>query len=110
LRPPLPLTVPPAPTAGAPAPAIAAAMERVPRVEAKRRAGDPKLLGVTPKLAGPSPSLEIEAKFPGWCACAHVFIEPPAGLFVPMAKKLAGGSDGQVRFLVDLSRGGNAEE
>src|SRR6185295_10391029 len=41
----LALTVPPAPTAGAPAPAIAAAMERVPRVEAKRRAGDPKLLG-----------------------------------------------------------------
>ncbi|HXE70639.1 MAG TPA: protein-disulfide reductase DsbD domain-containing protein [Hyphomicrobiaceae bacterium] len=106
----LALTVPPAPTAGAPAPAIAAAMERVPRVEAKRRAGDPKLLGVTPKLAGPSPSLEIEAKFPGGGAGADVFIEAPDGLFVPMAKKLAGGSDGQVRFLVDLSRGGNAEE
>jgi|SRR5262245_7811300 len=106
----LALTVPPVPTAGAPAPAIAAALERVPRAQAKRRAGDPKLLGVTPKLAGPSPSLEIEAKFPGGGAGADVFIEAPDGIFVPMAKKLAGGSDGQFRFLVDLSRGGNAEE
>ncbi len=104
----LALTVPPAPTAGAPA--ITAAFERVPRVQAKRRAGDPKLLRVTPKLAGPSPSLEIEAKFPGGGAGADVFIEAPDGIFVPMAKKLAGGSDGQVRFLVDLSRAGNAEE
>jgi len=106
----LALTVPPAPVAGAPAPAIAAALERVPRAQAKRRAGDPKLLGVTPKLTGPSPSLEIEAKFPDGGAGADVFIEAPDGIFVPMAKKLAGARDGQVRFLVDLSRGGNAEE
>jgi DsbC/DsbD-like thiol-disulfide interchange protein len=106
----LALTVPPTAMAGAPAPALAAAMERVPRAPAKRRAGDPKLLGVTPKLAGPSPSLEIEAKFPGGGAGADVFIEAPDGIFVPMAKKLAGDHDGRIRFLVDLSRGGNADE
>src|SRR5499426_4154356 len=85
----LALTVPPAPMAGAPAPTLAAALARVPRAQGERRDGDPTLLGVTPKLAGPSPSLEIEAQFPG--AGADVFIEAPDGIFVPMAKKLAGG-------------------
>ena len=36
---------------------------------------------------------------------------PPTASYVPMAKKLAGGSDGAgSRFEVDLSRAGNAEE
>lgn len=106
----LALSVPPAPLAGAPAPALAAALARVPRAEAQRRDGDPELLGVTPRLTGPSPSLEIEAKFAGGGAGADVFVEAPDGIFVPMAKKLAGDSDGRVRFVVDLSRGGSAEE
>lgn len=105
----LALTVPPAPMAGAPAPTLAAALARVPRAQGERREGDPTLLGVTPKLAGPAPSLEIEAKFPGAGAGADAFIEAPDGIFVPMPKRLAGGSDGRVRFAVDLSRG-NAEE
>jgi len=106
----LALTVPAAPMAGAPAPALAAALERVPRVQAERRDGDPKLLGVTPRLAGPAPSLEIEAKFAGDGAGADVFIEAPDGIFVPMAKKLADDRKGRIRFVVDLARGGNAEE
>ena len=106
----LALSVPPAPLAGAPAPTLAAALARVPRAHAQRRDGDPELLGVVPRLTGPSPSLEIEAKFAGGGVGADVFIEAPDGIFVPMAKKLAGNSDGRVRFVVDLSRGGSAEE
>jgi DsbC/DsbD-like thiol-disulfide interchange protein len=93
-----------------PAPLIAAAQDRVPRAQTARHAGDPQLLAVKASLEGPAPFLQIEAKFADGAAGADVFIEAPEGLFVPMAQKLPGGSDGHVRFLVDLSRGGEAQE
>ena len=106
----LQLTLPPGLGKGAPAPQLAAAREQVPRAKAAQRAGDPSVSRVEAKLSGPAPSLEIEAKFPAGAAGADLFIEAPDGLFVPMAQKLSDGSEGSVRFLVDLSRGGSAEE
>jgi DsbC/DsbD-like thiol-disulfide interchange protein len=106
----LQLTLPAALLQGAPAAPIAAAQARVPRSPAARRAGDPELLAITAKLEGAAPSLQIEAKFPNGAAGADLFIEAPDGIFVPMAQKLPGGSDGRVRFVVDLARGGGAEE
>jgi len=106
----LALALPAALLKQAPAPLLAAAQDRVPRPQTARRAGDPQLLAVKATLEGPTPSLQIEAKFANGAAGADLFIEAPAGLFVPMAKKLPGGSDGHVRFLVDLARGGEVQE
>jgi DsbC/DsbD-like thiol-disulfide interchange protein len=106
----LQLALPAALLKEAPAPLIAAAQDRVPRAQTARRAGDPQLLAVKANLDGPAPFLQIEAKFANGAAGADVFIEAPAGLFVPMAQKLPGGSDGHVRFQVDLSRGGAAQD
>jgi DsbC/DsbD-like thiol-disulfide interchange protein len=103
------LMLPAALLKGPPALPVAAARDRVPRPGDGRRADDPQLLGVTAKLEGPAPSFIIEASFPQDGAGADVFIEAPAGLFVPMAQKLPGRSDGKTRFAVDLSRGGSAE-
>jgi DsbC/DsbD-like thiol-disulfide interchange protein len=106
----LQLTLPPGLAQGAPPAQITAARERVPRAQEARRGGDPSVTRVEAKLSGPVPSLEIDAKFPAGAAGADLFIEAPDGLFVPMAQKLPGGSDGSVRFQVDLSRAGSAEE
>jgi DsbC/DsbD-like thiol-disulfide interchange protein len=106
----LELRLPPLARLGAPAATLAAARARVPRPQASRRAGDPELLGVRSRLTGPSPMLEIDAKFPGGGAGADLFLEAPEGMFVPMAKKLGGASDGRLRFVVDLAPGGNAED
>jgi DsbC/DsbD-like thiol-disulfide interchange protein len=106
----LELRLPSLPRLGAPAPVLAAAQARVPRPQGSERTTDPQLLGVRSTLSGSSPSLEIDAKFPGGGAGADLFLEAPEGIFVPMAKKLPAESDGRVRFLVDLARGGHAEE
>jgi len=106
----LELKLPALASLGAPAPALAAAQARVPRGKGSQRATDPQLLGVRSALSGPSPSLEIDAKFPGGGAGADLFVEGPEGIFVPMARKLPADGNGRVRFLVDLARGGNAEE
>jgi len=106
----LELRLPPLARLGAPAAALAAASARVPRPQGSRRASDPELLGVRSMLTGPSPKLEIDAKFPGGAAGADLFLEAPDGIFVPMAKKLGAESDGRLRFVVDLARGGNAED
>jgi len=106
----LQLALPAALLTQAPVPRIAAAQDRVPRAQSARRAGDPQLLAVKASLEGPAPFLQIEAKFANGAAGADVFIEAPEGLFVPMAQKLPGGSEGHVRFQVDLSRGGEAQD
>ena len=106
----LQLTLPAALSKGPPSARIAAALDQVPRPKAARRPQDPQVLGLKATLAGPAPSLLVEAKFPNGDAGADLFIEAPAGIFVPMAKKLPPGSDDHVRFLVDLARGGAAED
>lgn len=106
----LELKLPPARRLGAPAAALAAAQARVPRAQGSLRASDPQLLAVRSTLSGPSPRLEIDAAFPGGNGGADLFLEPPDGIFVPMAQKLSAAGDGRVRFLVDLTRAGNAEE
>src|SRR5262245_36656655 len=106
----LQLTLPAALSKGPPSARVAAALNQVPRPEAARRPQDPQLLGLKATLAGPAPSLLVEAKFPNGEDGADLFIEAPAGIFVPMAKKLPPGGDDHVRFLVDLARGGAAED
>jgi DsbC/DsbD-like thiol-disulfide interchange protein len=95
---------------GQPLPALVGALERVPRPQAGRRAGDPELRRVAASLDGNRPHLSIDVRFPGGDRGADVFVEAPAGLYVPLPKRLPDGADGTLRFEVDLSRGGNARE
>jgi DsbC/DsbD-like thiol-disulfide interchange protein len=104
------LTLVPSQLEGEASPALLAALERVPRPQASRRAGDPELLRVTASLDGAAPRLLIEARFRRGDLGADVFVEAPEGLYVPAPKRLPDSADGTLRFEVDLSRGGNARE
>jgi DsbC/DsbD-like thiol-disulfide interchange protein len=106
----LSLALAPASLDGAAPPAILAALERVPRPQAGRRAGDPRLERATASLAGPSPRLLIEAAFPVGATGADLFVEAPGGIYVPLPKRLPDAADGTLRFEVDLSRGGTAKD
>ena len=95
---------------GEASPALLAALERVPRPQQSRRAGDPELVRVTPSLGDAAPHLTIEARFPIGDPSADVFVEAPEGLYVPQPKRLPDGADGTLRFRIDLVRGGNAHD
>jgi DsbC/DsbD-like thiol-disulfide interchange protein len=98
----LSLTIPPSGLSGASP--VKAWLERVPRPQPLRGAGDPELKGVTAVLEGPSPRLLVEVAFPGGAKDADVFIEAPDGVYVPMTKRLPDGPGGVARFEADLSR------
>jgi DsbC/DsbD-like thiol-disulfide interchange protein len=104
----LSLTIPPSSKAETP-PALVAALRSVPRFGSGRLADDPELTRATAVLDGPQPQLTLEARFPGG-AGADLFIEAPDDIYVPMSKRLPDAPDGSVRFGVDLSRGGNAQD
>jgi len=95
---------------GQPLPALVGALERVPRPQNGRRVGDPELQRVAASLDGNRPHLSIDVRFPNGDRGADVFVEAPAGLYVPLPKRLPDGADGTLRFEVDLSRGGNARD
>jgi DsbC/DsbD-like thiol-disulfide interchange protein len=104
------LTLVPSQLEGEASPALLAALERVPRPQQSRRAGDPELVRVTPSLGDAAPHLTIEARFPIGDPSADVFVEAPEGLYVPQPKRLPDGADGTLRFRIDLARGGNAHD
>ena len=104
------LTLVPSQLEGEASPALLAALERVPRPQQSRRAGDPELVRVTPSLGDAAPHLTIEARFPIGDPSADVFVEAPEGLYVPQPKRLPDGADGTLRFRIDLVRSGNAHD
>jgi DsbC/DsbD-like thiol-disulfide interchange protein len=88
---------------GATLPAILAALDRVPRPQQSRRANDPELKRAGVAGSG-SATLEIDAVFKGSADKADVFVEAPAGLYVPMPQKRVPASGGNViRFESPLS-------
>lgn len=82
---------------------IADALARVPVPEAERRPGDPVLKSVRKELDGSKPRLVLEADFAGGAERADIFIEAPAGLYVPLPKKIADDGAGHATFAVELS-------
>jgi DsbC/DsbD-like thiol-disulfide interchange protein len=106
----LSLTLLPSQLMGDPSPALVAALDRVPRPQGSRRSTDPELWRLTASLDGSTPRLAIDARFPRGGGGADVFVEAPEGLYVPLPKRLPDAADGTLRFEVDLSRGGNAQE
>jgi DsbC/DsbD-like thiol-disulfide interchange protein len=85
-------------------PELAAALERVPRPQSGRRAGDPKLEKVAADLGGERPRLLVEASFAGGGRAGDVLVEAPDGIYLPQPKRLTGGAGEVLRFGVDLSR------
>jgi len=106
----LQLDLHPALRAGEASPAILAALTRVPRSPAERRPQDPEIAHVSARLGEPSPGLTIAARFPGGAEGADLFVEAPEGLYVPQPARVGEGTDGTVRFEVDLGRGDAARE
>lgn len=98
----LQLPLPPAGKSAAPSDAIAAAVERVPRQGAARRPSDPELRLVRIDNGEAGVRLTVAAAFPD-AKGADVFIEAPAGLYVPMTHRLGAADGGVVRFTADLS-------
>jgi DsbC/DsbD-like thiol-disulfide interchange protein len=82
--------------------AIAVAIERVPRPHDRQRPTDPKLVQVSLGDGATGAKLIVNAAF-GAGKGGDVFIEAPAGLYLPMLRKEAQGADGTVRFVSDLS-------
>jgi DsbC/DsbD-like thiol-disulfide interchange protein len=86
--------------------AVAAARDLVPRPHAARRPADPRLVQVrldAGKSDGKSRArLIVEAAF-GGSKGGDVFVEAPAGLYVPMLRKEAPAADGTVSFVADLA-------
>ena len=89
--------------AGGPADALKAAAERVPRSQAERRKTDPWWKRVASAGGEADPRLEIDVIFPGGSKGADLFIEAPAGLYLPLPKKLSEDAQGVVRYAVELS-------
>ncbi len=100
----LALTIAPGEAGDAP-PELARALSRVPAPEGARRPGDPVLKHVRSELDGAKPRLVLEAEFPAGGEHADIFIEAPAGLYVPLPKKIAGDGTNNITFEVDLSDG-----
>jgi DsbC/DsbD-like thiol-disulfide interchange protein len=100
----LALTVPPLARA-APEPALVAALAKVPRKAEQRRPGDPRLASLEAELTGEKPRLTLTAEFPGGTAGADVYVEAPDGIYVPMARRIEGGSGAALRFEIDLKDG-----
>ena len=87
--------------AGGQSDALKAAVELVPRSQAERRKMDPWWK----RVAEVGPRLEIDVAFPGGSRGADLFIEAPAGLYLPLPKKLSENAQGVVRYAVALSPG-----
>ena len=98
------LDIPAGTTSALPASA-AAALDRIPRTAKDIRPADPKVTRTEVKLAGAAPMIAIEAEFPGGTADAEVFIEAPAGSYIPLPKAGSGKDLGQnrLRFEIDLT-------
>lgn len=87
---------------GSHADAIEAALDRVPRPHESRRKTDPELRHVAVDGDGAAPRLTIEVALHG-SKGGDVLVEAPAGLYVPLPRKLAGAPGGIVRYGSDLS-------
>ncbi len=80
------------------------AMDHVPREVDARRQGDPKLVSFKADLESKAPRIDLDVAFPGGAENGDLFVTSPDGLYVPMAKRVAGkGSEEQsAQFVIDL--------
>ncbi|MFM9943354.1 MAG: protein-disulfide reductase DsbD domain-containing protein [Hyphomicrobiaceae bacterium] len=84
---------------------LVAALATVPRAGQARLPSDPVVKVIKVDLAAAKPSIVIDVEFSGTDKGADVFLEAPEGLWIPLAKPIAGGSKTLRRFEVDLTDG-----
>lgn len=92
--------------------AIRAALEKVPRKEAQKRAGDPEVAGYDADFSGKSPRVVLYIDFGEMPEKGDLFAVAPDGLYLPMAKRASGESPkgGNARFVIDLAETVDADE
>ena len=78
------------------------ALDHAPRHAAARRSGDPELISHEAVLNGKEPRIVLDLKFPGGADQGDVFAEAPDGIYLPMAKRVAGPNGESARFVIDL--------
>ncbi|MFN3745884.1 MAG: protein-disulfide reductase DsbD domain-containing protein [Hyphomicrobiaceae bacterium] len=101
----LELVLPPGSERHAVADALTRAFDRVPRPLNARRPSDPDLRHVQMTLDGEKPAIRFIAAFPGGAEGADLFLDPPAGLWMPLAKPEGAPQGETASFVVDLSEG-----
>jgi DsbC/DsbD-like thiol-disulfide interchange protein len=99
----LELALAPGRAGSSPGDALKAAVERVPRSHAERRKTDPSWKRVAEVDDEGGHRLEIDVAFPGGSKGADLFVEAPAGLYLPLPKKLSEDAKGVIRYAVGLS-------
>lgn len=82
---------------------LAQALAHVPRAGDARQPSDPKLGKTTVVLTGDKPEIRLEATFPGGAEGADIFIEAPAGLWIPMTRRDGPSKGERASFIVDLT-------
>ncbi len=85
-------------------PAVAASVDAVPRSPMLRRPSDPKLIGVSGSVVGTPPRLIIDVDFGVAAQGTDLFVEAPAGLYVPLPARATPDATGRARFTLDLSK------
>ncbi len=70
----------------------------------------PTIRKITAQLEGKSPNLIIEAVFTDGAKNRDLFVEGPEQFYLPVPKRLDDGSQGIIRFRVDLSQGDNPKQ
>lgn len=105
VQPSLTLTLPPGATARPAGALLSASVDHVPRALPSRRATDPAPRSIRIDLSAPKPRILIEADFPAGAESGDIFLEAPDGLWIPLAKPVAGGTGPSRRFEVDLTDG-----
>ena len=97
----VPLSAPP----GVPE-VIEKALEHAPRAVSQKRPGDPELTAHEIVLTGKAPHIVIDVDFGAKSEKGDVFGEAPGGLYLPMARRVAGpgAKAGSARFEIDLAQ------
>lgn len=91
-------------------PEVAASVDAVPRTAKLRRPHDPKLVSVSGSVVGTPPRLVIDADFGVGAHDVDVFVEAPAGLYVPLPTRATPDASGRARFTLDLAKTVDAKD
>lgn len=85
---------------------IEKALEHAPRAVSQKRPGDPELAAHEIVLTGKTPRIVLDVDFGAKAEEGDVFGEAPGGLYLPMARRVAGSGAraGSARFEIDLAQ------
>lgn len=87
------------------------ALDLVPRTEQAVREGDPRIVASRIDLTAAKPKIDLEIQFGDSAGQGDAFAEAPAGVYLPMLKRVGdGGQPGAGLFRIDLQAGADFDE